>query len=119
MTTKNDDLTRSARAENASAPQHAPTVQEGFTPGQWTVHGDSTEGSLEIKSGQQTVAYVFGGAVRPSEMARLPSIRRANARLIAAAPDLLEAAKHAAMEWRLHGQLTDSCRVLEAAIAKA
>lgn len=42
-----------------------------------------------------------------------------NARLIAAAPDLLEAAKHAAMEWRLHGQLTDSCRVLEAAIAKA
>lgn len=43
----------------------------------------------------------------------------ANANLIAAAPDLLEAAKHAAMEWRLHGQLTDSCRVLEAAIGKA
>jgi hypothetical protein len=43
----------------------------------------------------------------------------ANARLIAAAPDLLEAAKHAAMEYRLHGALTDSCRVLEAAIAKA
>lgn len=42
-----------------------------------------------------------------------------NAQLIAAAPDLLEAAKHAAMEWRLHGQLTDSCRVLETAIAKA
>jgi hypothetical protein len=41
------------------------------------------------------------------------------ARLIEAAPDLLEAAKHAAMEWRLHGQLTDSCRVLEAAISKA
>lgn len=46
-------------------------------------------------------------------------VTEANARLIAAAPDLLEAAKHAAMEWRLHGQLTDSCRVLEAAIAKA
>ena len=44
---------------------------------------------------------------------------QADARLIAAAPDLLEAAKHAAMEWRLHGQLTDSCRVLERAIAKA
>jgi len=43
----------------------------------------------------------------------------ANARLISAAPDLLEAAKHAAMEWRLHGQLTDSCRELEAALAKA
>lgn len=33
--------------------------------------------------------------------------------------ELLSAAKHAVMEWRLHGQLTDSCRVLEAAIAKA
>ena len=43
----------------------------------------------------------------------------ANAHLIAAAPELLEAAKHAAMEWRLHGQLTDSCRILEAAIRKA
>lgn len=32
-------------------------------------------------------------------------------------PELLEAAKHAVMEWRLHGQLTDSCRRLEAAIA--
>jgi len=30
---------------------------------------------------------------------------------------LVEAAKHAVMEWRLHGQLTDSCRVLEAALA--
>lgn len=31
---------------------------------------------------------------------------------------LLEAAKWAVMEWRLHGQLTDSCRHLEAAIDK-
>ena len=44
---------------------------------------------------------------------------QADANLLAAALDLLEAAKHAAMEWRLHGQLTDSCRVLEAAIKKA
>ncbi len=29
---------------------------------------------------------------------------------------LLEAGDHAAMEWRLHGQLTDSCRRLEAAL---
>lgn len=40
-------------------------------------------------------------------------------RVCKAADDLLDAAKHAAMEWRLHGQLTDSCRVLEAAISKA
>lgn len=45
--------------------------------------------------------------------------QRANAALLAASWDLREAAKHAAMEWRLHGQLTDSCRALEAAIAKA
>ena len=32
---------------------------------------------------------------------------------------LVEAAKHAVMEWRLHGQLTDSCRKLDAAVAKA
>lgn len=32
--------------------------------------------------------------------------------------ELLAAAKHAAMEWRLHGQLTDSCRGIEAAVTK-
>jgi len=36
-----------------------------------------------------------------------------------ALPDLLRAAHDAAREWRLHGQLTDSCRHLEAALAKA
>ena len=51
--------------------------------------------------------------------ADFPEKREANARLISAGPDLLEAAKHARTEWRLHGQLTDSCRELEAAIAKA
>lgn len=58
---------------------------------------------------------------RPGETCRAISTEeaKANTRLIASAPELLEAAKHAAMEWRLHGQLTDSCRVLEAAIAKA
>jgi hypothetical protein len=29
---------------------------------------------------------------------------------------LYDAAKHATMEWRLHGQLTDSCRKLESAL---
>jgi hypothetical protein len=47
------------------------------------------------------------------------SLDHPDAHLIAAAPDLYEAAKHAVMEWRLHGQLTDSCRVLERAIETA
>lgn len=33
--------------------------------------------------------------------------------------ELLDAAKHCVMEWRLHGQLTDSCRNLERAIENA
>jgi hypothetical protein len=32
---------------------------------------------------------------------------------------LREAAKHAVMEWRLHGSLTDSCRKLEATLPRA
>lgn len=44
---------------------------------------------------------------------------QADADLIAAAPDLLQAAKDSVREWRLHGQQTDSCRALEAAIARA
>jgi hypothetical protein len=32
---------------------------------------------------------------------------------------LVNAAKHAVMEYRLHGQLTDSCRVLDAEVATA
>jgi len=50
---------------------------------------------------------------RYTELARIELAR------IAVAPNLLEAAKHARTEWRLHGQLTDSCRELEAAIEKA
>jgi hypothetical protein len=48
-----------------------------------------------INSPDGYVAEVFGGAVRASQMERFPSIRRANAQLIAAAPDLLAACKMA------------------------
>jgi hypothetical protein len=67
--------------------------------------------------GHLIAALSYGGHAISS---RIPSEETlANGDLFAAASDLLEAAKHAAMEWRLHGQLTDSCRKLEAAIAKA
>lgn len=41
------------------------------------------------------------------------------AALLRALKELIEGAKHASMEWRLHGQLTDSCRVLERATRQA
>ena len=72
--------------------------------------------SLRIMIGLVRVKY---GNLDPAvyrEIGKAEALIKAHARLIAAAPDLLEACKHAAMEWRLHGQLTDSCRILEAAI---
>lgn len=90
------------------------------TPGPWKVSGldPNVIGPVRI------LVVPNAGADVPQQQAVARVTDRtgesaANARLIAAAPDLLEAARHAVMEWRLHGQLTDSCRVLEAAIAKA
>ena len=84
-------------------------AEQAHTAGPWGVYGEH---------GYFTV---LGPDAKP--VAHLDARDRdesiANADLVAAAPDLLEAAKHAVMEWRLHGQLTDSCRVLERAIAKA
>lgn len=81
--------------------------------------GLNTSGGVIAEVRRSFIRYRAGS---PTEWARLEACDQpaeANARLIAAAPELLEAARHAAMEWRLHGQLTDSCRVLERAIAKA
>ena len=85
------------------------------TPGPWVIRGKSpldeyTYVILPTDSRLPKVADVFESD---------PAVGMADAMLIASAPDLFEAAKHAVMEWRLHGQLTDSCRVLERAIAKA
>lgn len=88
------------------------TTKATHTPGPWAA--DLVSGSFYIVTDSgRTIAVRTRGINESREEVD------ANARLIAAAPDLLEAAKHAAMEWRLHGQLTDSCRVLEAAIKKA
>ena len=89
------------------------------TPGPWTPNHYAFMAGGKLRWWQ---VLAQGGEVQVSDMGDCglpPDEAEANANLIAAAPDLLEAAKHAATEWRLHGQLTDSCRVLEAAIAKA
>ena len=44
---------------------------------------------------------------------------QANARLIASAPELLEACKNALTEWTLHGSLTDTAREIRQAISEA
>jgi hypothetical protein len=62
-----------------------------YSPEPWTVEHEDGVDAPFIKSPLGVVAQVFGGSVRASEMERLPSIRKANARLIAAAPDLLAA----------------------------
>lgn len=80
---------------------------------------DYTDGPWMLSRGAQGDAFAV--EAETSTVAHIKHHRNsyANGALISASPDLLEAAKHAAMEWRLHGQLTDSCRVLERAIAKA
>lgn len=96
--------------------ERAPGTKIGHTRGPWYVvtgppNGVAVHWSLD---GQVCPLRWTDGLNAETERRVL-----ADARLIAAAPDLLEAARHVVMEWRLHGQLTDSCRVLEAAITKA
>ncbi len=91
-----------------------------FTPGPWKpvcgLDDDNTRWSVVAAASNHEwhIATIENG--QPGDSLETEA---ATASLIAAAPDLYEAAKHAAMEWRLHGQLTDSCRVLEAAIEEA
>lgn len=91
------------------------------TPGPWRAVGDA----MKVYADNMCICDIRGwghltgtGGLHLSDEDAV-AIQRANTRLIVAAPELLAAAKDAAREWRLHGQLTDSCRVLEAAIAKA
>lgn len=51
------------------------------------------------------------------ELAKNDAEWEQNQRYVKHGKALADAASHAAMEWRLHGALTDSCRALEAAIA--
>ncbi len=93
----------------------------GHTPGPWEIGQNATyvvKRELRRKP-ILLVRCVWTPSQAANSTAPTPEDAYANARLIAAAPELLEAARNAAREWRLHGSLTDSARLLEAAIAKA
>jgi hypothetical protein len=98
MTTKND-LTRSAELVQTEAPQHAPTVV-AHTKGPWTAckQGSCDCGFIWDASENIHVATAhdvsaLGTDYYGSGLAVSAEEREANARLIAAAPELLEALK--------------------------
>lgn len=131
MTEQNDQAredTTGSSTDSRTASKVAPHVIAKYleTPWRMDAMGMSVWGRDKRDGSDSKIADIRGwghltgrggGLALSEEVAE--AVQRARGLILSAAPDLLEAAKHAAMEWRLHGQLTDSCRVLEAAIAKA
>lgn len=76
-------------------------------------------GAGEVRDADDRAILLTYGTVGENVLTEAVDIADDIVRACNSHDELLEAAKHAAMEWRLHGQLTDSCRVLEAAVAKA
>lgn len=70
----------------ATAESSAATTSgtKGFTPGPWSVYGSAYPGVIVDKSGEQVAAALSDAVQSEAE-------RHANARLIAAAPELYEA----------------------------
>lgn len=101
------------------------------TPGPWQLAQDGSLGSIETVSGQVPIGHSF--QTRPTRRPEDHIERIANARLIAAAPELLEALRIArefmsiASDWNFHeaeinGEMRstyDWLEVVDAAIAKA
>lgn len=82
----------------------------GPTPGPW--HSPKDHCGIYVLDGGECVAdTVWLGEERGTE-------RRANARLIAAAPELLEACRAVVERWE-HGDLAEAARMCDAAIASA
>ena len=100
-----------------------------YTPGPWEVHGDCTKQTFYVH-GANAICDIRRGAGSKhgdSRFSRSPAEDEANARLIAAAPDLLEALEDLLLECGLACQMggwngTTTIRSMErsrAAIAKA
>ena len=89
-----------------------------YTPGPWLVDENITDArSRGYIRGENRVAVA-----RANSTGRGYSEMKANARLIAAAPDLLATAKYALSQLEAMGQITntgDVCGALREAIAKA
>jgi hypothetical protein len=90
------------------------TVQH--TPGPWEIVPTVSSDRLNIFYSNPDNAYHVGTFISGSRR-ELPKFR-ANARLIAAAPELLCAAELVVARWS-KGDLADAVRQLDAAIAKA
>ena len=100
------------------------SMTKAHTPGPWATYGEATfAGHKVVDKNKRSVAAFASNGTRPADE------RNANARLIAAAPELLEAAKEhlAASEYSMSGEddvaamlrFGDAEKALRAAIAKA
>ena len=83
------------------------------TPGPWTVYEDEEEPTLVVQY-EVTPSYYMPIWDRCFSLKSISDIDRANARLIAAAPDMLEA-----LEMTRAAAAFDAIDCIEAAIAKA
>jgi hypothetical protein len=87
----------------------------GHTPGPWTYYGDAVCGEVYAVNGRSPESFLVAAA-RDGSGDRV----RANTRLIAAAPDLLAAARAVlACEWMGYGTCCDCERLLASAVEKA
>ena len=101
-----------------------------FTPGPWLLRTTPTSAGLchIVSAADWRGAFIFGGGIRKGVDDALPKAQElaANARLIAAAPDLLEALQNIAEYWNQdqnEAAMADACwhaiHTARAAIAKA
>ena len=96
-------------------------IETHHTPGPWQLAQDGSIGSIETASGQVPIGQSF--QTRPIRRAEDHMERIANARLMAAAPELLEALQRLSaqcerlrMAWQLESDAERTARVV---IAKA
>ena len=84
------------------------------TPGPWAVRNKT-----EVFCGRKRVAHVNAASKEPLNMKQDREVAEANARLIAAAPDLLEALKDALCALECCGKDYPAASKAHATIAKA